>query len=310
MGNRIQVEGKDGASNFLSYLKDTKKTDKLILDPCQSYVNYKHAKYMANSNCIMHYEHYDGAKPIAPAKEKCNSAVKTKTKLLDWRQRALRHGNFKSGVELVGVMNGKFVFNPKLFVCMLALSDNDPKRVGRKALFNKKYHNLAVGLFKKGDDIFYSVSLTDWSTCNMSVRDTLLGKKKMLKAWSPDIDKDFFKKFAGDNSDFKKKMDKEAEKRAKKCGKSLKKDKSKKDKKSKDKKKDTDKDGDKKKDSKGKSKDKSKDTAAKDKSKDTAAKDKKAKSDKKKKADDKKAADEKKAADDKKTKEKKDKKKL
>ena len=121
MGNKVQVEGKDGASNFLSWLKGTKSTKKLILDPCQSYVNYKHAKYMATSGCIMHYEHYNGAKPILPAKEKCDSSIKTKSKVLDWRQRALRHGSFKSGVELVGVMNGKFGFNPKLFVCMLGL---------------------------------------------------------------------------------------------------------------------------------------------------------------------------------------------
>ena len=124
MGNRIQVGGIDGAGFFLSFLKSKKKAAKLIIDPCQSYNNYKHAKYMASSSCIMHYEHYTGAKPSPPNTEKCDSSIKTKATLQDWRQRALRHGKFKSGIELVGVMDAKYGFNPKLFLCNLGLGTN------------------------------------------------------------------------------------------------------------------------------------------------------------------------------------------
>jgi hypothetical protein len=122
MGGRVQVGGVDGASFFLQFLKEKKKAAKLVIDPCQSYNNYKHAKYMADSSCIMHYEHYSGANPIPPKSEKCDSSVKTKFTLQDWRKRALRHSKFDSGVELVGVMDGKFGFNPKLFLCTLGLS--------------------------------------------------------------------------------------------------------------------------------------------------------------------------------------------
>jgi hypothetical protein len=37
---------------------------------------------------------------------------------------------------------------------------------------------LGIGLYKKGDSIFYSVSLTDWAACRASVRSEMLGKKK------------------------------------------------------------------------------------------------------------------------------------
>lgn len=196
MRHAVFLEGRKGVKKFIHKLKNVKsrKLKNLVMDPCQTLVNYNHAKYMAKSNCLTHYEHWEGVTPIHPSFEKCRNVdtKKTKGKRTSWRKRALQRGEYESGVEIVGSVPEKFGWNPTLFVCLMALDDKDPNKTNRKALFNKRYNNIAIGVFKEGKKIWYSVSLTDVHMCKAKWIRRITNRKKWRK--SVGITKDDIKK--------------------------------------------------------------------------------------------------------------------
>merc|ERR1711957_347095 len=195
MGNHVFINGKKGSKKFIKFLKRVKKRKlkKLTLDPCQSYMNYKHAKYMAKSKCLTHSEHWQNKTPVNPEDEQCQDFddVTTKGKRMSWRKRALEYGNFGSGVEIVGTINEKSGWNPTLFTCMLALDDQDPEKTNRAQLFKHKFNNAGFGVFKRGRNIYYSLTLTDIHVCKHKYKRRITRRKKEMKLIC--IEKEMFK---------------------------------------------------------------------------------------------------------------------
>merc|ERR1711976_664047 len=145
-----------------------KKLEDLKPDPCMSYINYLHSKYMAKSKCLTHNEIKGGK----AADEKCDGQGVRNS----WRKRSLKYGTFKTGTEIVGVIPSKVGFNPTLLTCMIGLDDADPKKTNRKALHSKKHNFFGIGTFKKGSSIYYSISLTSHTRCKKMNK--ILAKKK------------------------------------------------------------------------------------------------------------------------------------
>lgn len=79
LGDQVFFEGIKGAKRLVNYLKEQKgkKLKKLNLDPCQTYTETKHAKYMAKSLCLTHSEIMTGHNSD-PKDEKCNGNGKKK----------------------------------------------------------------------------------------------------------------------------------------------------------------------------------------------------------------------------------------
>jgi len=195
MRNQIFRSGRKGAKKLLRYIKSAgaKKLHKFKPDPCQSYNNYVHAKYMAKSKCLTHTE----AKGGKASDEKCDGAGAR----LDWRERSLKFGKFKGGTEIIGVIPSKFGFNPTLLACIVGLDDADPKKTNRKALHHKKHNFFGIGTFKKGSSIYYSISLTSHTICKKESK--ILGKKKWTEQMG--IDKKAFGTLKSDVKAVKKK---------------------------------------------------------------------------------------------------------
>lgn len=210
MRNQVFLQGRKGVTKFLSYLKGlkSKKLKKVHSDPCQSYNNYLHAKYMAKSNCLVHYEQRSGGKAISPKSEKCDGKLLKGNKKASWRQRAAQFGHFKSGTEIVGVIPSKLGFNPTLLTCVLGLDDHDTKQTNRKALYNSNYHFFGIGTFKSGMNIYYSVSLLSDSECKKESK--ILANKKWCKAQG--VNKGEFKAQGDKNKKHKKAAAKKAKK--------------------------------------------------------------------------------------------------
>jgi len=162
-------------------------------DPCMSYINYLHSKYMAKSKCLTHNEIKGGK----AADEKCDGQGVRNS----WRKRSLKYGTFKTGTEIVGVIPSKVGFNPTLLTCMIGLDDADPKKTNRKALHSKKHNFFGIGTFKKGSSIYYSVSLTSHTICKK--KKSILAKKKWCEQMG--IDDSAFSTLDSDSKAAKKK---------------------------------------------------------------------------------------------------------